>query len=139
MRWGVFNAEPDASTANWAFRVWTAASRSRSRATNSSAFTVGGAEGSTGARAHPASNNRAAAPTSRPFVGARRAVPLHTRSIRALGEHRIQGLSHFRNADELQGLDRRLLLKIALRQQTSPEAQLGRFSQTGFRRAAAQH
>src|SRR2546428_125459 len=90
MRWGAFNAAPDASTANWAFRVWTAASRSRSRATNSSAFTVGDAEGITGARAHPASNNRTAAPTSRPFVGAQHAVPLQTRSIRALGEPRIQ-------------------------------------------------
>src|SRR3989449_2602656 len=139
MRWGAFNAAPDASTANWAFRVWTAASRSRSRATNSSAFTVGGAEGITGARAHPASNNRTTAPTSRPFVGAQHAVPLQTRSIRALGEHRIQRLSHFRNADELQGLDRRHLLKIALRQQTAPEAQLGRFAQADLSVADRPH
>src|SRR5881409_3627978 len=104
-------------------------SRSRSRITNSSAVEISGAGGITGARAHPASNNSTAVPTSRPFVGARRAVPLHTRSIHALGEHRIQGLSHFRNADELQGLDRRHLPKIALRQQTAPEAQLSRFAQ----------
>src|SRR5438309_3725928 len=124
IRCEAFNAAPDASTANWAFRVWTAISRSRSRITNSSAVTVSGAEGITGARAHPASKTRTAAPTSRPFVGARRAVPLHTRSIHALGEHRIQGLSHFRYADEFHGLDRRHFLQIALRQQTAPEAQL---------------
>src|SRR2546422_7529450 len=93
MRWGAFNAAPDASTANWAFRVRTAASRSRSRATNSSAVTVSGAEGITGARAHPASRTRPSPALKRVRV--------------RLGEHRIQGLSHFRHPDELHGLDRR--------------------------------
>src|SRR5213594_4699924 len=92
MRWGAFNAAPDASTANWAFRVRTAISRSRSRITNSSAVTVSGAEGITGARAHPASRTRPS-------------PALQTVRVR-LGEHRIQGLSHFRHPDELHGLDR---------------------------------
>src|SRR5207245_2668136 len=112
MRWGAFNAAPDASTANWAFRVWTAISRSRSRITNSSAVTVSGAEGITGARAHPASRTRPS--------------PVLKKVRVRLGEHRIQGLSHFRHPDELHGLDRRHLLQIALRQQAAPEAQLGR-------------
>src|SRR5947208_8675500 len=139
MRWGAFNAAPDASTANWALRVSTAISRSRSRITKSSAVVISGAEGITGARAHPASNNRTAAPTSRPFVGARRAVPLHTRSIHALGEHRIQGLSHFRHPDELHGLDRRHFLQIALRQQAAPEAQLRRLAQADLAVADRPH
>src|SRR3989441_8976113 len=115
MRWGAFNAAPDASTANWAFRVRTAASRSLSRVTNSSAVTVSGAEGITGARAHPASRTRPSPTLKR----------VHVR----LGEHRIQGLSHFRHPDELHGLDRGHLLQIALRQQAAPEAQLGRLAQ----------
>src|SRR3989475_10518537 len=102
MRWGAFNAAPDASTANWAFRVWTAISRSRSRITNSSAVTVSGAEGITGTRAHPASRTRPSPALQRVRV--------------RLGEDRIQGLSHFRHPDELHGLDRRHLLQIALRQ-----------------------
>src|SRR5437870_13316853 len=110
MRCGAFNAAPDASTANWAFRVWTAISRSRSRIINSSAVTVSGAEGITGARAHPASRTRPS--------------PMLKRVRVRLGEHRIQGLSHFRYADEFHGLDRRHFLQIALRQQTAPEAQL---------------
>src|SRR5437773_5301871 len=125
MRWGALNAAPDASTANWAFRVWTAISRSRSRITNSSAVTVSGAEGITGARAHPVSRTRPSPALQRVRV--------------RLGEHRIQGLSYFRHPDELHGLDRRHLLQIALRQQAAPEAQLGSLAQADLAVADRPH
>src|SRR5713226_330740 len=125
MRWGAFNAAPDASTANWAFRVRTAASRALSRITNSSAVTVSGAEGITGARAHPASRTRPSPTLKRVRV--------------RLGEHRIQGLSHFCYPDELHGLNWRHFLQIAFRHQAAPEAQLGRLAQADLAVADRPH